>query len=159
MKRLSPLLLGLALLLAAACDDEGGEVDSATPTRAETPSPVAATGSPATGQPELKPPDAEAPAAGICAESSGDVATITINPDVPDPRCLKVVATQRIKIVNGTEESIEIELGRFDASLEPGEEELFDAPVGDYLAPGVHVLSASIPSGSAAIWLVEESSP
>ena len=104
----------------------------------------------------LRPADAQLPAAGIClGPNETDTATITINPDVPNPRCYKVTASQRLQIASNLGEEARIQLGPFDLAIPPGEARLLDAPVGMYLAPGVHGISISIPPGRATVWLIE----
>src|SRR3990170_7648020 len=56
---------------------------------------------------QLKPADSQAPAAGVCEEPpAGDVATITVNVDTPSPRCSKITAGQRLRVVNSTSEAV-----------------------------------------------------
>jgi len=113
----------------------------------------------ATGSPSLKPADAPGPVAGACASPpAGDVVTITINADVPSPRCSKILPAQRVRVANGTNGPVRVQLARFDVTLPPGSTETFDAPVGTYLAPGVHFVWASqYPgSGGAELWLADQ---
>ena len=48
----------------------------------------------------LAPADSETPAAGTCLPADGPVATVTLSPDVPQPRCVVVEAGQRLDLVN-----------------------------------------------------------
>jgi hypothetical protein len=53
------------------------------------------------------------------------------------------------------DEAVRLQLGQFDVTLQPGDSQLLDAPVGTYLAPGVHhalLSTGSIPE----IWIVEK---
>jgi hypothetical protein len=100
----------------------------------------------------LKPPDAEQPASGICDLANGDVVTININADVPYPRCMKVLSNQRLQVVNATNGPVQVQLAQFDVQLQPDQAQLFDATVGSYLAPGVHWLRVTGGNGPE-IWL------
>jgi len=88
-------------------------------------------------------PVAESPAAGICGKFDGEVVTLTIYPDIPDPRCVEVTSEQKLKVVNRRGEPIQVAIGTFEADLAPDEEHIFDLPVGEYLMPGVHLLQVS----------------
>ena len=88
-------------------------------------------------------PVAQSPASGICGGLAGDVISFTIYSDIPDPRCAEVRAAQKIRVVNRTEEKLHVTIGRFEVDIEPNGEHTFDTPVGEYLAPGVHVLLSS----------------
>ena len=79
---------------------------------------------------------------------------VTINPDIPDPRCSKVRADQELTVINNTQNTLEVSIGSFRASLEPGSETIFDTPFGEYLEPGVHQLLVS-PCCGPELWLEE----
>jgi hypothetical protein len=100
----------------------------------------------------LATPYAQEPATGICASFEGEVVTVTLNPDIPDPRCSKVRLDQKLNVINRTQNTLEISIGSFTSSLEPGAETLFDTPFGEYLPPGVHQLLVS-PCCGAELWL------
>jgi len=91
----------------------------------------------------LATPAAQSPAAGICAEFEGELVTITINPDIPDPRCARVRPDQKLAVVNQRGEAIQVRIGHFEASLLTGEQQSFELPFGEYLAPGVHQMIVS----------------
>jgi len=91
----------------------------------------------------LATPYAQSPAAGICASFDVDTVVVSIYPDIPDPRCIKVREDQRLSVVNRTQNTLEISLGIYEASLASGAETTFDAPFGMYLAPGVHLIQVS----------------
>lgn len=136
------MVLGVILILGlSAC--KGAGLTSATPT------PVI----PITTQPlPLATPYAQEPAAGICASFEGEMVTISINPDIPDPRCSKVRADQKLTVINQTQNTLQVSIGSFNVSLEPGAKTIIDTPFGDYLAPGVHQLQVS-PCCGAELWL------
>ena len=145
------LCAGVLLVVFAltACGD-----GSETPGGEASPTPVAT----ATATPTAiaqKPADADSPAAGICADvPAGDVVTVALNVDVPDPRCVKVIPLQRLRVVNNTGQAITVELGRFRVEMAPGGEQTLDASFGEYLAPGVHRVKTSAPPGGPELWLV-----
>jgi hypothetical protein len=102
----------------------------------------------------LAAPDAFQPAAGICGAPSGDIATVTLNLDTPDPRCLKVLATQRLRLVNATPSSVTFTFDGSDYELEPGAEQTIDKRFGAIWQPGVHFLHTSLYGGGGPdIWL------
>lgn len=89
----------------------------------------------------LKPPDSESPVSGICASAEGEIVEITLTVDGPAmPRCVKVTANQRLKFINGKDHEVQIILAHFSMNLPPGGEALLDQPVGEYLAPGDHLI-------------------
>ncbi len=100
----------------------------------------------------LATPYAQEPAAGICASFDGTIVKVSLNPDIPDPRCMKVSADQKLNIINNTQNTLEVTIGRFTASLEPGKETTFDTPFGEYLQPGVHQIQVT-PCCGAELWL------
>jgi hypothetical protein len=149
-------LLWSILLVAAACGDDDEDVEpSPTPTAA---SPTQ-TGSP---NGDLKPPDSDAPAAGVCPDSSDGEVTIELHADIPSPRCARVLPESTLRIVNSTGEPVDFELGVFTGSLQPGDAASSGQAVGDFLAPGVHVIQSTAygpdgeMGGSGEIWLVKE---
>jgi len=103
----------------------------------------------------LATPYAQEPAAGICAGFDGDVVTITLNVDVPDPRCAKVRPDQTLKVVNNTASPLTMSIGPFKSALLAANSYSVDVPFGDYLLPGVHQLEV-LPCCGAELWLVEK---
>jgi hypothetical protein len=95
---------------------------------------------------------AQSPAAGICASIEGEMVVVTLNPDIPDPRCSKVKANQKLEVINQTQNTLEVSIGNFHTSLEPGAEVVFDTPFGDYLEIGVHQLQVK-PCCGPELWL------
>ncbi len=99
------------------------------------------------------PADATQPAAGICPRATADPVTITLAVDVPQPRCVAVSSTQRLRLVNDATQ-ITVQFGPFSADLAPGQTVIFDRPFGDYLDPGVHLVTTSTYGGSGPeVWL------
>jgi len=100
----------------------------------------------------LATPVADRPAAGICAEFEGERVTVTVFPDIPDPRCSLIRPEQVLEVVNAREETLVVTIGAFQAELPPGESHLFERPFGEYLAPGVHRIEVQ-PCCGAELWL------
>ena len=139
--------LGLFMLLALpACAQVTAEPSGATttPTAKDTSLPYA-----------LATPYALEPAAGICATFDGTVVTVTLNADVPDPRCAKVRPDQTLKLINNTISPLTVSIGEFKSALLAANAYAIDVPFGDYLEPGVHQLEVS-PCCGAELWLVEK---
>jgi hypothetical protein len=99
-------------------------------------------------------PYADSPAAGICGKAEGDLATMTLLPGIPDPRCLIVSANQRLRVINRTEGTVEISLAGVAQTLEPDGSFTFTAEFGELLQPGVHALAVD-PCCGGEIWLKE----
>ena len=107
-----------------------------------------------TPSPRLQPPDANSPAAGICAHAQGAVARVQINVDTPSPRCEVVKPKQRLQVVNTLDRSTIVRLAHFAVRLAPRQALSIDQPFGTYLAPGVHDLAISAYAGGGAeLWL------
>jgi len=77
---------------------------------------------------------------------------MTLEPGIPDPRCLIVSPAQHLRLVNHTGGTIDVTLGRLGSSLQSDAEVVFDAPFGDYLLPGVHAVWVD-PCCGGEIWL------
>jgi hypothetical protein len=121
------------------------------PSSAATTTPTQATTTTAS---DLKPPDSQTPAAGVCAPATGQAVEVVINPDVPSPRCTQVTADQRLQVRNNTDQQVSVSFADFSATLAPGASQLFDRAFGDYLQPGVHGVDVSLYGGSGPeIWL------
>lgn len=100
----------------------------------------------------LKRPDADQPASGICDPAGDEVVVLNISADAPSPRCVKVTGNQRLQIFNTTAAAVHVQLAQFNVEIQPGQTQLLDASVGSYLAPGVHwqdVIGGNAPE----IWL------
>jgi hypothetical protein len=104
----------------------------------------------------LATPYAQQPAAGICAEFEGSLVSISLRPDVPDPRCVRVKPDQYLSIKNETDQRLQVSIAHIRSELDPGEEITFETPFGEYLASGVHQLTTSAPPGGPEIWLVSK---
>jgi hypothetical protein len=100
----------------------------------------------------LATPYAQEPAAGICASFDGEYVTVTLNVDIPSPRCTRIRADQKLSVVNNTMSTLGVSIASFSHSLLPGETYSIDVPFGDYLAAGVHQLSVT-PCCGAELWL------
>lgn len=85
-------------------------------------------------------PIADSPAAGICGKLDSEIVTITIYPDIPDPRCLEVTSEQKLRVVNRRGEVLQVSIGRFEVEIPVDGEYTFDMAAGEYLMPGVHVI-------------------
>jgi hypothetical protein len=90
--------------------------------------------------PELATPVADSPAAGICATFEGEWVTVTIHPDIPEPRCAVIKPEQMLEVVNDRGETLTVAIGQMQAELAPDESVRFEQPFGEYLLPGVHRL-------------------
>lgn len=101
-------------------------------------------------------PFADGPVAGACASFPGLIVSISIQPDVPSPRCTKVTGDQRLRVINETDQVQKVSLGAFDVQLDPGKEATSQATFAEMLNPGDYLLSISGFAGSAEIWLVED---
>lgn len=90
--------------------------------------------------------DSLTPTAGACAgPQSGIVVTVTIGMDnVPQPRCMKVTADQKLKVVNNSNQVIQKSVGRYNLNITPGQSQEIDATFGSYLLPGVHDIVGEI---------------
>jgi hypothetical protein len=122
--------------------------------------PTASTGS--TGS--LVPADYSRPVAGGCLVATGSIATVDANPDVPSPRCTVVRADQRLRVVNTTNiagsigKPITVTFANYPPRVvQVGQATVFDRPMGEYLAVGVHrVHIAPLYGGGASgaeVWL------
>jgi hypothetical protein len=144
IKKITLLLLIFSALVLAACT---GEVTSptATSTSKTIPTQTAFT---------LATPYAQQPAAGICASFEGEMVVVTLNIDVPDPRCAKVNPDQKLTVINNTQAELGVSIGPYKNTLAPGGQYTIDKPFGEYLAPGVHQLTVT-PCCGPEIWLEE----
>lgn len=140
------VLASILLLGISACVQAGSELSTATSisTSKETALPY-----------PLATPYAQQPAAGICATFDGEVVTVTLNADIPDPRCAKVKPDQTLKVINNTVNPLSVSIGNFKTALLAGNSYSIDVPFGDYLAPGVHQLQVS-PCCGVELWLEEK---
>jgi hypothetical protein len=101
---------------------------------------------------ELATPVSQSPAAGICAAVEDPVVTMTIRPDVPDPRCLQVQPAQRLRVVNQSGQVQAVQLGGEGAEVAPEADYIFEHSFGQLLLAGVHPLLVSTCCGGE-IWL------
>jgi hypothetical protein len=82
------------------------------------------------------------------------VVTVTIRPDIPDPRCVAVAPHQQLRVINGRQVEIHVRIAAVEAALAPGDVHLFTVPFGALLAPGVHRVEV-LPCCGAELWLKE----
>jgi hypothetical protein len=145
-RKIGAVFMLMLILSLSACAGTGAEGTAGAP----MPTPTSTT-------PiyPLATPVSQEPAAGICASFEGEAVVISIYPDIPDPRCAKVRAEQKLTVINRTEGTLQVSIGTFEISLEPGGEYTFDTPIGKYLAPGVHLVNVS-PCCSPELWLEEK---
>ncbi|MDO8559867.1 MAG: hypothetical protein Q7S23_02395 [bacterium] len=108
------------------------------------------------------PADSEYPAAGACAEPGEEnVVRVEVNQDIPSPRCQKMTAQQRLVVKNKTAETLSLWFGdnkEYAFSVEANGEYTIPQPVGELLAPRVHVLHGS-PYQGPAVWLMDVATP
>jgi hypothetical protein len=88
----------------------------------------------------------------MCAEFEGELVTMSVNPDMPDPRCVIVKPDQRLRVMNNLESEIESSLGNLSSSILPGDAYTFERTFGELLMPGVHNLGVGL-CCSGSIWL------
>lgn len=92
----------------------------------------------------LAPADSKTPASGFCPDPPpGTVVTVTINPDVPSPRCQKVLANQQLRVVNNTSQTLTVSLGQNSLTIAPSQSQTITQTFGTYLASGVHHIITS----------------
>lgn len=99
----------------------------------------------------LATPVASSPAAGICAEHEGNLVSVTIHPDIPDPRCSYVRSDQRLRVINQRGETLTVSLAGLATQIAPGDEHIFEQPFGSLLMPGVHRFDVSPCCGAELI--------
>jgi hypothetical protein len=110
----------------------------------------------------LKPPDSDSPVSGICGRAEAEIVEIILTIEGPAmPRCVQVTSEQRLKFTNNKDRMAQLNLGQYSLSLPPGGEILIDHPVGEYLAPGVHLIEGAeiILLGDASSQSTESSPP
>lgn len=100
-------------------------------------------------------PYASQPAAGICAEASGPEVVILLEPGIADPRCVVVEGGQRLRVVNRTGGEVAVSLGPLAFPLPANGETTIGPTFGEYLLPGVHLLTVD-PCCGGELWLQTE---
>jgi hypothetical protein len=146
--------------------EAGGSVGPATTATAQLTTTATGTSSatPTVSQNSLVPADYKQPVAGGCLGATGSIATVDANPDVPSPRCIVVRADQRLRVVNTTNihgtigKPITVTFANYPPRVvQVGQATVFDRPVGDYLAVGVHRVHIAPLYGAGAsgaeVWL------
>lgn len=149
----TPLVTGSAPPQPSGVDQK----TPAIPPLAETPTPTPSGEAGATPTTiAVATPYADSPAAGICAEPEDPIVTVSLVQDLPSPRCMKVTPGQRLNIKNATAQSLQARLGSFEVTLAPNQEATFEADLGAYLAPGVHIIIVSGSASGPEIWLIQQ---
>jgi peptidoglycan hydrolase-like protein with peptidoglycan-binding domain len=87
-----------------------------------------------------RPPEADAPAAGVCGEQSTPIVTVKIDDELGDPRCLVVHRNQRLRIENVASHDVTFFVAEFQTFLPAGQTSFDDRPIGEYLGDGVHTI-------------------
>lgn len=142
-----------SLVLALAGCQGAASADSQVPSQTAESSPAL---TPTFTPLPLATPYAQQPAAGICGETpEAEIIEVQIWPDIPSPRCMRMLPNQRLRVANRTQETIAWQLGLYDGEIQPGGEETLPMPLGSFLAPGVHRLLTS-PYSGPEIWVIEE---
>jgi hypothetical protein len=141
----NPLAKRVACTQEAKLCPDGSYVSRIGPNCEFTPCPTTNT---------LVPADAKTPAAGVCATVTGKVVTVTLNIDVPSPRCTIVNADQTLDLVNGTDRTINLNYATFKSPIYSHSGYSFPGNIGSFFAPGVHVITTSLYGGSGPeVWL------
>jgi len=159
------ILLLLAILLLGACqpgsvtpDEVDGESSITTPSEATSlPSPTTPPATAIEPQP-LATPQSDSPAAGICDFYPGELVVFEIYPDIPSPRCARATPKQHLKVINRTQQELRFWIGSYEFTLQPDQEQIIDAELRTYLAPGVHQISttAYFGEGGPELWLTTD---
>ena len=155
MKAINIILFLVLVFTGFACSPRSFSTQETELVTAETISPATIEVSVEPAQPTLKSADSDTPAAGICGRVEGGLVEVTFGSG-PDGlplggRCLQVTPKQQLRLVNATAGQVRFSFGAFEIDLAPGAAQLLDKAVGEYLAPGAHLLP-----NAPEIWLVEE---
>ena len=159
------IVLLLAILLLAACQpgpstpmEVGVEGSSTTPPiTTAVPSPTTSPAKTTALQPQAT-PQSDSPAAGICDFYAGELVVFEIYPDIPSPRCARATPKQHLKVINRTAQELRFSIGNYEYTLQPDQEQVIDAELREYLAPGVHQISTSayLGEGGPELWLTTD---
>lgn len=140
----SPLVPGTEIPQQMATVTSDSLTGAAIPAVTSTPTIGGIDSSQTLSSSELKPPDSDTPAAGICASATGDPATVILGSDASGMplagRCMVIDPAQRIKLLNQSPNPLNMNFAGYQIDLSVGGEILLDKPVGQYLALGVHLL-------------------
>lgn len=102
----------------------------------------------------LVPADSQTPAAGSCNPVQGGTVSVTLNIDVPNPRCVIISGTQKLTLINGSGQTVSLNYGSYVSQIPPGNSYTFPLAAGLFLSPGVHRIQTSLYSGSGPeVWL------
>jgi hypothetical protein len=166
-KKLLAACVLVASLAGCSGSGPGATSDGPTVTSGSARGPMLVSGSADAGQAlslgpaRPFPADSRRPASGMCEPSTGAIATVRLDPDIPDPRCIIVSSSQRLRVVNTSagngehRKTVTISFAYFSPRvLTVRAATTFHRPVGQYLAPGVHDLHVSLYGGGGPeIWL------
>jgi hypothetical protein len=138
--------------ILAACHSSEGSTQShlASPFARSTTLPEMV--SPPSQTPHLATLVFQQPAAGIRNGSEGELVVITIYPNIPDQRCAIIAPDQILKVVKSRRETLQVSIANMETTIEPGSEHTFNVPLGQYLAPGMHLIEVN-PCCGASLWL------
>jgi hypothetical protein len=84
------------------------------------------------------------PIALSCPAATEATTIITLNFDVPSPRCVMLKPAARLGFENNTAATITVQIGRYQLTLKPHARRIIDQPAGDYLMPGDHIAVVSL---------------
>lgn len=96
---------------------------------------------------EIKEPDSQSPAAGICDFYKGPTVIFQIQEGIPSPRCARVLPGQFLTFMNSSNANVSFVFAGRTLSIEPGESVTNGLRVETYLKPGVHVVPMDIYGG------------
>lgn len=158
MKRLVGAGLCIGLALAGCGKDKDSPATSAATTTSTTQGVASPTAPPTTSKPVattlkattttnagdppgLVPADSQTPAAGTCGNATNGIAAVTLNPDIPSPRCIIVADTDHLRVTNKFAVKVNVSDGSGGLfALDPGATDTTMKALGGFWATGVHRL-------------------
>jgi hypothetical protein len=148
-ERLPRAAVGLVVCLLLAC---GGEtVPQSQPSPAGSAPSVGE--SPATGSYSLREgvkakPDTLGPgAAGVCVGQDSEIVAVTLEIDVPSPRCVVIRGSQRLRVTNHFEKTALAKLGPLEMVIPTGASVTVRETFDSYMEPGGHTLKTDVYGG------------
>ena len=94
-------------------------------------------------------------AAGVCPTESHELVSVTLEIDVPNPRCAVIKGSQRLRVTNHTSEIVHAVLGPLEMVLPPGSSLTIKEEFRTYLEPGGHTMTTDFYSGGTEFRLEE----